>query len=380
MGSIGLRKVVGGVVLTGAGLLLLCGAGMQMAQQQSAPVQTQGPAEPALRNRPSPTPKGLIPEGKIGLDVLVSDSAGKPVLGLEPWDFKILDNDQARKVMSFRSYDGVRVNPDPPVEVILVIDTVNLLFQQLSFARGEIDEFLSQNGGHLKQPLTLVLLSEKGIRIQPRPSTDGNAIAGVLDEIKGTVRVLNPAMGGEGQLERFQLSERALDSIAANEVRKPGRKLLIWVGWGWPILDRPSNGYTEKQERRVFDSIVEMSTALRQARMTVYSVAPAGVYGPNPLQYRGFLKGVKRYQDADFGNLALKVLVTQTGGMIMGPDNDVVSQLNQCVGDANAFYRISFDPPAAEHADEYHDLKVVVDKPGVTVRTTTGYYNPPSGN
>ncbi|HEV2275263.1 MAG TPA: VWA domain-containing protein, partial [Acidobacteriaceae bacterium] len=68
------------------------------------------------------------------------------------------------------------------------------------------------------------------------------------------------------------------------------------------------------------------------------------------------------------------------GGMIMGPDNDIVSQLNQCVGDANAFYRISFDPPAAEHADEYHDLKVVVDKPGVTVRTTTGYYKPPSGN
>ena len=29
------------------------------------------------------------------------------------------------------------------------------------------------------------------------------------------------------------------------------------------------------------------------------------------------------------------------------------------------------------HADEYHDLKVVVDKPGLTARTSSGNYNQP---
>ena len=77
--------------------------------------------------------------------------------------------------------------------------------------------------------------------------------------------------------------------------------------------------------------------------------------------------------------MALKVLVTQTGGKILGPDNDLVEQINRCIEDANAFYRISFDPPAAEHTDEYHDLKVVVNKPDVTVRTNSGYYNEPAG-
>ena len=77
--------------------------------------------------------------------------------------------------------------------------------------------------------------------------------------------------------------------------------------------------------------------------------------------------------------MALKVLVAQTGGKILGPDNDLVRQINGCIEDANAFYRLSFDPPVAEHADEYHDLKVVVDKPGVTVRTNSGYYNEPAG-
>jgi hypothetical protein len=74
------------------------------------------------------------------------------------------------------------------------------------------------------------------------------------------------------------------------------------------------------------------------------------------------------------------VLATQTGGKIMGPDNDLVMQINRCIEDANAFYRISFDPAPAEHPDEYHDLKIVVDKPGTVVRTQTGYYNQPANH
>jgi VWFA-related protein len=264
--------------------------------------------------------------------------------------------------------------------VILVMDTLNLPFQQVAFVRGEIEEFLRQNGGKLKQPLTLILLTDAGIRFQPRPSTDGNAIASVVDGIKGSVSMINPAMGGDGYVERFQRSTKAMDNIAQNEARKPGRKLVIWVGPGWPILNRPADGYSDKQQRRNFDNIVELSTALRQARMTVYSVAPGSAGAPNALLYKSFLNAVKTYRDADFGNMALKVLVAQTGGKIQGPDNDLVGQINRCIEDANAFYQISFDPPAAEHAGEYHDLKVVVDRAGVTVRTNTGYYHEPTGN
>ena len=212
------------------------------------------------------------------------------MLGLQPWDFKILDNNQPRKVMSFRAFDGVTVTPDPPVEVILVLDTLNLPFQQVAFVRGELDEFLRQNGGKLKQPLTLILLTDAGIRFQPRPSTDGNAIASVVDGIKGSVSMINSAMGGEGYVERFQRSARAMDNIAQNEARKPGRKLLIWVGPGWPMLNRPSDGYSDKEQKRNFDNIVEISTALRQARITVYSVAPRfGSETPNALLYKNFL-------------------------------------------------------------------------------------------
>lgn len=363
----------------GAGAVLICAVGLG-AQQDAATPKSQETQDPVLSNRPTPTPKSPIVEGKIKLDVVVNDGAGRPVLGLEPWDFKILDNNQPRKVMSFRAYDGAQVMPDPPVEAILVIDTTNLPFQQVAFVRQQVDEFLRQDGGHLKVPITLALFTDKGVRVQPRPSADGNALASVVDGIKGGVSAFNSAMGGDGMVERFQVSMRAFAGIAENEARRPGRKLLIWVGPGWPLLARPSGPTIEKEQKRWFDAIVELSTEMREARMTVYSVAPETGSNSYTFMYQAYMKGVPSYQQADSGNLALKVLAMQTGGQALGPDNDLVRQLNRCVADASAFYRISFNPQPAAHADEYHDLKVVVDKPGAVVRTSTGYYNEPAGN
>jgi VWFA-related protein len=369
---------------TAIGLIVVIAGFNPGAVAQTSPAtvaeagRQQESGDPVLTHRPPPKPKSqLSPEGTIKLDVMVNDGAGKPMAGLQPWDFKILDNGQPRKVMSFSAFSDARVKADPPVEVILVMDTLNLPFQQVAFVRGEVGEFLRQNGGKLKQPLTLILLTDAGIRFQPRPSLDGNAIATVVEGIKGSVSTISAAMAGEGYVERFQRSAKAMDNIAQNEARKPGRKLLIWVGPGWPMLNQPADGYSDKEQKRNFDNIVELSTALRRARITIYSVAPGSVASPNALLYKNFLKGVNTYKDADFGNLALKVLVTQTGGKILGPDNDIVGQINRCIEDANAFYWISFDPPAAEHVDEYHDLKVVVDKPDVTVRTNSGFYNEP---
>ena len=294
-------------------------------------------------------------------------------------DFKLLDNNEPSKILSFRSFDGVAVKPDPPVEVILLFDTVNLPFQQIAFTRQEIAKFLRENGGHLAQPVSLMLLSDAGLRVQPRPSVDGNAMVTVLDQIKGNIHSITGAMGSDGDLQRFQLSLRQMAVIAENEAMKPGRKLLIWVGPGWPMLNSNSFTFSDKDQVHYFDTIVELSTKLREARIAVYSVAPINVEsdGSRRFMYQDFLKGVPSPRKADTGNLALKVLALQSGGRILGPDNNLAAQIDNCIADANAFYALSFNPRHAEHADEYHDLKVTVAPPGLTVRTTSGYYNQP---
>ncbi len=354
-------------------------------QQTAAPQQL---GDPVLVQRPpatAPRAVGAVtPGGRIRLDVVVNDAAGKPISGLQPWDFKLLDDEQPQKILSFRAYDGATVKPEPPVEVILVIDTANLPFQQVAVVRQQVIAFLRENGDNLKQPVSLVLLNDAGIRMQPRPSVDGDALAEVVQQIKGSIGTINAAMGGEGLLERFQLSVREISGIAENEALKPGRKLLIWVGPGWPILTRSElRYYSEKDQRRDFNAIVELSTKLREARMVVYSVVPSNLGGSDltyGLRYQGYLKGVKSPTNVDTGDLALGVLAIQSGGEVLGPDNDLAGQINRCTADANAFYTISFNPPRSEHADEYHELKVTIDQPGMKVRTNAGYYNEPEGH
>jgi hypothetical protein len=111
----------------------------------------------------------------------------------------------------------------------------------------------------------------------------------------------------------------------------------------------------------------------------VYSVSPAdsSSTGTSTFLYQNFLKGVRSFKQADTGDLALKVLAVQSGGRILGPDNNLAGQIDQCIADANAFYMLSFDPPPAVLAGAYHDLKVQVSQPGLTARTSTGYYNQP---
>jgi hypothetical protein len=59
------------------------------------------------------------------------------------------------------------------------------------------------------------------------------------------------------------------------------------------------------------------------------------------------------------------------------PNADLVLQINSCMKEASTFYTLSFDPSHADRPDEYHDLKVQVNEPGLTVRTSTGYYDEP---
>lgn len=371
-------------------MLLLCAVahGLQASTQTqtSGTTETRGQAEPEnpeLKERPPQAKRGgpgaIAAEGRVRLDVVVSDATGKPATGLEPWDFKLLDDGRPQKIMSFHAYDGAISKPDPAVEVILVMDMANLPFQQVAFVRDQVAKYLRADDGELKQPTVLIVLNDAGIRVQPRATTDENAEAGVVQQIKGSVQPINSAMGGEGSLERLQLSVRQLEAIAENETPRPGRKLVIWVGPGWPMLTRADmQTYSEKDQRRYFDGIVELSTRLREARVALYSVSPMTDVTQYNNTYRDYLKGVKSANEADTANLALKVLAIESGGAVMGPDNDVVAQINRCVADANTFYRISFNPAPAEHVDEYHNLKVVIDKPGVTARTNTGYYNEPA--
>jgi VWFA-related protein len=356
--------------------LFLCLPVLAFTQEAAAPAaaEAQPQVAPALTQRPAPAP--AAEEGRIKLDVVVTDKSGKPVPGLELKDFSLLDNKLPAQILSFHAFDGAAQKAGPPVEVVLLLDTVNQPFTAVAIERQEISRFLLQNGGRLAQPVSIMFLTNEGVKVQGRPSADGKALAARLDQAESGLRTIGRSAGLYGALERFQLSLNAVDSVIEAEAKKPGRKLLIWVGPGWPLLNGPAVEASSQGQQDLFDHIVDFSTRLRQTHAVLYSVSE-GQSGPGTFTYQSFLKGVKLVKQADPPNLGLKVIATQSGGLVLTPSNDLAAEIDTCVQDASAFYTLSFDPPRADSANEYHDLKVVVDKPGLSARTNTGYYNQP---
>jgi VWFA-related protein len=322
---------------------------------------------------------------RLFLDVVVTDGSGKATPGLEEKDFTVLDNGHEQKILAFRASGGESPSQpsqaaEPPVKIFLLVDEVNTNFTRVGYERDQIKTFLLKNGGVLKHPISMVFFSDKGTEIQKDSFTDGNALLATFDEHETALRSIRRSAGFYGAVDRFQLSMNALQSLAQAETQQPGRKLVVWISPGWPLLSGPGINLTGKNEAYLFASIVSISTALREARITLYSVDPLGAgaaIGSQDSYYRSFLKPVTLARNAQFGNLALQVIVTQTGGLAMIASNDIASQIAHCVNEADAYYTLVVDQSPADAPNSYHALTVKVAKPGLTPRTRDGYYVQP---
>jgi VWFA-related protein len=318
------------------------------------------------------------PAGGIHLDIVVTDHSGKPMPGLTAADFTVLDNNQPAKIASFHAYGPSPDASDAPVQAIIVFDTVNTAFDTVSYTRQQVVNFLRQNGGHLPLPISLLWLTNTGIVPQGQPTLDGNELATSLEGAQSRLRTLTRAAGAYGAIEQFELSSRLLSELVRNMASLPGRKLLIWAGPGWPMLDGPNINISAKGQQALFAEIVELSTEMRQAQVDLYSISQ-GMPGADTFLYQSFLKGVKKVNQASIPNLGLKVIAVQSGGFVLPPSNDVATSLDTCVRDAGPYYSITFEPPPADGPNEYHKLDVRVNQAGLTARTNTGYYNQPAG-
>jgi VWFA-related protein len=314
----------------------------------------------------------------ITLDVVVTDKSGKSIPGLEQQDFTLLDNKQPSKILSFDAMSGGAA-ADPPVEVILLVDEVNASFRAVSSARQEMEKFLKQNGGELERPTSLVFLSESGIQ-STSSSRDGNTLIAELNQNKNGLRFIGKTQGVYGAGDRVQLSLNALEQFANYESARPGRKLMIWISPGWPLLSGPRIELSSKDDQNLFKTIVALSDALRQARITIYSIDPLGFgdsRGLRALRYENYVKGVKKASQVNIGNLGLQVLAEQSGGRVFDYNNDVAGEIATCIADAHAFYVLTFEGLRGDGPNEYHALSVKIDKPGLTARTRSAYYAQP---
>ncbi len=329
----------------------------------------------------SPEPiQGPGASRRIVLDVVVTDKSGTPVSDLEQQDFTLLDNKQPGKIVSFDAVQAQSAAANTPVEVILLVDAVNTSFNNVGYEREQIVKFLRRGGGQLARPISLVFFTDSGAAISNAPTKDGNALAEQLNRNQTGIRAIGRSQGVYGADERVKLSLHALQQIVDRETARPGRKLLVWISQGWPLLSGPRIVLSPKSQQGIFNSIVGLSDGLRRARITLYAVDPLGTADAGGLQtsyYKEFVKAVKKSSQAQIGNLGLQILAIQSGGRVLNSNNDIGGEIATCIADAKAFYVLGFDGVPGDGPNDYHALEIKVDKPGAVARTRSGYYAQP---
>ena len=151
--------------------------------QNAPPPQLQPrPADPATVPPPAA-------DRRITLEVRVADKSGAPIRGLQKEDFTLLDDKQPQSILFFHAFDSEAMPNNPLAQVILVVDAVNTSVTANSSERSQVRRFLLQNGDKpLPWPVSLVLFSSQGTKMQDVSSRDGNALAALYDQYQTGLR------------------------------------------------------------------------------------------------------------------------------------------------------------------------------------------------
>jgi VWFA-related protein len=314
----------------------------------------------------------VVREGLFNIDVVVTDAAGKPVSDLTPLEFTLLDNGRPAKI---RTFHGSLAVIEPAPQVIFVLDAVNLSPQQLTQTESAIVHFLRRNNGHLDFPCFLYRFTRDGLFSSSKRTRDGNLLDKEVEQHKSPRTVWRSVRNDGPNLLRAwvgsssqpnPLSLRALGSIAIDQREIAGRKIVVWISPGWPVNSGDIG----------FDEATELSTRLREARITLDNV---NVW-PSPEQsfdYHDYLAAPRSQRDMQPAKMALQVVATHTGGLVLDSSGDLDRDIERCVEEERSFYTLTFNPPHTYQVDEFHDLRVQMNRAALKVRAPTGYYNEP---
>ncbi|HUB53084.1 MAG TPA: VWA domain-containing protein [Terracidiphilus sp.] len=387
-------------------LALLCAAINLSAQS----VAGDGSAKPQLIPRTSAEREAqYAAHRRILLNVQVTDLSGNAVTGLDAEDFTLRIDHKPGRISSFKAVqDG---GATARAHAFFVIDVLNDSSRDLANTRKAIEE-LAGSAGLLPLPTSLIVLTENGTEtltatrraadivaelrrvtknVQLRNCTDdwNNAALGKtitvtsVSELADRSQYREEAAGRTSDClnKKYQLSLTALLDFAHRQQSVPGRAILIWIGPGWPILYGPEFVTDTRDVRQnFFANLVQVSTRMREGQVTLDAVfwpASSPVAKLNPSDFETLMSGTSTAAQASARSVAMPVLAHISGGQVYMNNKNLTRALTACLADANAYYVLGFDSEPSDMPDEFRVIQVSVDKPGVTVRTTTEYYAQP---
>jgi VWFA-related protein len=258
-----------------------------------------------------------------------------------------------------------RLAPRAPVDIVL-LDEFNTRFEDMAFARYSLKKYLEKQPDKLITPTMLIAVSLQNFTVLHDYTQNKAEIISALDH-HFAVSPWQVPQGGWVN-ERYTTAFITLRRVAEAVMGHPGHKNMIWIGRGFPPSRRPA-GWSIDTENRLYSAVQDCVNMLRDARVTLYTIDPAGVlvdpgvYGGDPMI------------DPFGGNYEFNKLAKATGGRTLYGRNDVDMEIQTAIQDGANFYTLTYRPANVTlDPQKFRRIKVTVDRPGLKVITREGYY------
>jgi VWFA-related protein len=364
----------------------------------------------------------------VELQVVVTGRDRAPVTGLTADDFTILENGKRKSIAFFTAPSAQpKQRPDPLPPGLLtnrpeyapgapqgimavVLDVLNTRMRDRYFARSQVARFLKGLTGServgiyvladrlrlihsfTEDPLSLARMVQTLRNEWPAASLASEA------RIKGEADLLWQAMGGQefdslltgldaqeemAQELRIRMTLEQLEMLAQHLAGVPGRKSLVWVSSGIPMVTMTFSPDVDPRRRlpyyhRMTAQFERAVRRLAEANVAVYPVDARGLMAGNlspllqpnlgPYGSRGdtaFNRELRRVPAADTFP-SMQFLADATGGRALYNSNDLESGLRQAADDLKSNYTLAYYTDLDDDANK-RELNVRVRGRGLDV-------------
>ncbi len=315
----------------------------------------------------------------VVLDLVVEDAKGSVVRDLKKEDFKVTEAGEPQTILNFETTGAHTVDPSvsinstaeldrlaprAPVNIIL-LDEFNTRFEDMAFARYSLKKYLERQPGKLETPTMLIAVSLQNFTVLRDYTQDKEQILSALEHHFGGYPW--QAHNGGWLAERYGTAFESLRRVAQAVVGHQGQKNMIWVGRGFPALNFAN--LQIDSANRVENAVQECVNVLRDARVTLYTIDPAG------LQVNNTYGAAAEFNDPFGGNYQFSQLAKATGGRTLYGRNDVDVEIGTAIRDGSSAYTLTYRPTSpVANPQKFRKIVVTVERPGVKVYTREGYY------
>lgn len=390
----------------------------------------------------------------VQVTIVAQDSQGHPVNDLQRQDFVLFDSGQRREIKVFTVDRGDRgphaappAMPANPLDrvftntaperagasgvTVILLDSLNTAWTDQARAIRSVIRFLSQL--HPDDHIAVYSIGQTGFRVLHDFTTDASDLVARLGSWDGEIPPANArdmgdqlasVLGGTGRgaplnprtvpAARVNAGQspstlQALEMLADRLEGIPGRKNVIWISNGFPVVEwgnlaqaaisssKPilyhsldprnnSNTVTDTigdalQFSQPFDRVMYL---LNGANVAIYPIEARGPQSympgiggapgaPDRTQLGTPLESVGDQADQQ----AMQKIAQRTGGRAFTLTNDLAGAMRTAIDDSRVTYTLGFYPESTVQSGKFHPITIkLAERRGITLRYRHGYIDP----